>query len=148
MNISRVRFALLVIGLIVIAGGAGYFIGYSRGSVPDPASQQAAIKATSGFDILKDIEGNSGKKATLSGRIYKVQADYFLSEANVPKPSGIKLNFSKSKIDPAQYSNQADTTPNENNESVPQLKGPYKVSGTLQRDKTSGAPYLVIDSIK
>lgn len=151
----------LIVGTIVIVGAGAGAIGYVVGSEnakdikpkdvtkldEDVSALEKATKPPENTQtptaIAKDISKYIDKQVTVYGIVTQVDANTYLVVGQEAKdPGGLPLDFSKNKIDPAKYAN----TPPASNDSIPTLKGPVVITGTMKR--TDKSIVLVVDTIQ
>jgi hypothetical protein len=100
-------------------------------------------------DVVKQLDTYTNKRIALKGTINEVEKKFYV--VGDGQPSGaVRLDFSKTSVNPSQYANVADTTLAGNEKST--IKGPATVIGTLVKTSQPGdktPPYsLVVSSIK
>jgi uncharacterized protein YdeI (BOF family) len=107
----------VVIPIIVLsfAAGAGAMAVINHPKKDNKNSSNTVSKATSTSSpaaVIKDVSSYSGKQVTLQGILISVTdtKTYLLADNNTKSPGAIKLDFSKSGIDPAKLVTNTATT--------------------------------------
>lgn len=156
---SKIFLGIVVIVIAFVAGGyVGKLVFDENTTASGPQSsinseQNQPKKVDQLTTVLTQPEKYLDKEVTVRGTIYKLdQNEYYLVE-QVKKPSkdtpnSIKLDLSKTKIDPSQYANAGSTTKKKNDAKAPEIKPAVTVTGKIISTQTAGRFVLVVSSIK
>jgi hypothetical protein len=110
------------------------------------ANPQSPAITASPNDVAKQLGQHNGKVIALKGQIYQISGVYYVVGAG-KTPSAVKLDFSKSNVDPVQYANVPPGGQKAPEGKTVTTKGDFTVTGQVSLPKGSG-PVLVVTSIK
>ena len=154
---AHMKSILVPAAALIVVGGAATAIMLTKQPEPntsvdsaktaDPGKSQDQVKEYSPTDIVKQLSQYNNQRLTLKGSINQLPSKeyYVVGEGN--PPGAIKLDFSKSRLDPTKYSNTSEDVKYTGGK-PPTLKGSFSVTGKLARPATSGPYVLIVESIK
>lgn len=158
---------IAIIAIVLVTNGITALVLMNDGN--NSGKSSATKKITSGTlnptDVIKQPAPYVNTIVSVKGNlVHSSTGDYFVVGPEKTAPGAVKLDFSKSKLDPSKYVNEvgsgkATTTavpaPADNSkqpQATPSakitIKGPFTVSGTLTQNATSHAIVLIVDSVK
>lgn len=162
---------LIALGAIVLATNGATAVLITRNNSsgqPTTTKSRDASSTVSATTILKHPSEYANMDILVQGSIIKSADSYFIVGNEKKTPGAIKLDFSKTKLDPKNYVASSDAqqdqtpkpadptlpapaapaapTPNKNQ--VPTGKNGYTVRGRLAQPDPSRPQVLVVESIK
>ncbi len=178
MKKSRSKITFLLIAVLVVACiAAGVVLARKHHDDKETGAtaktRQPAV-AQSPTVLLKSFQNYIGKEVSLKGLIVPSDAStYYIIGQETKSPGGIKLDFSKTSIDPKKYADiptqtataptvpttsqaaktppatvtASKSSPSAKTPAIPKPKGAVTVTGTLTQDKSTSQPILVVKSI-
>lgn len=149
---------LPLIILLVIAGGAAVLAtkdkeaSQTESANNTEAQKQTEVQLYNATEVLADINTYKDKEISLRGSVVHIEGeDYYLAgggEVDPNKPSAIKLDFSKTDIDPSQYANLGSREKGKPSDAeAVEIKPPVTVTGKLLQDDPEAEPYLEVTSV-
>ena len=88
-------------------------------------------------EVLDSVDQYQGKEVALTGTITEISdGKYYVVGNNKEYSGAVLLDFSKSKLDPADYANAA---PDSKSKQRVVLKGPFIIKGTFNQDTSETA---------
>jgi hypothetical protein len=152
MKLSKQKIAPLVL-LLVIAGIAivvalvVYKPNKKENKPTSSTTTQAAIPPISPTAVAKDVAKYKGKHIAVQGTVYQLPDKQYILISSDQPPSAVRLDFSKTKIDPSQYANQANTS-HKVDTRLEDPHGQVIVTGTFTQGTTKNPYYLLVESVK
>lgn len=151
---SKIILVLVVVIVLGAAAGIAAAIFHKKDSDKNTpvqtTSSQTPVKSNNPKVVLSSIKSYTGQNVTLDGVISKVQNDYYLVGLDKDKPGAIKLDLSKTSVDPTKYIAQTaqSTAPTSPGQKVKVVQPTVSVTGKVYQKNTSSQPTLIVTSIK
>lgn len=154
---------LPLVVLLIVAGAGAVFAFKDKGSdqnestnnnnvgTKPPTQTEAKLYTTT--EVLADVNTYKDQIISLRGSIVHIEGeDYYLAgagaEVDPNKPSALKLDFSKTDIDPSQYANLGSREKGEPSDAAAtEIKPPVTVTGKLTQSDPEAEPYLEVTSV-
>jgi uncharacterized protein YdeI (BOF family) len=142
--------APVVIAVAVILFGLAIALAYQKGkdtSNKPPANAATNHASQNPTDVVPQLSSLNNQSVTLKGRIQQYTATDYYIVGDGKQPGAIKLDFSKSKVNAADYANPTITNDPQTTGKIA-AKGPVTVTGKITQPTASGQYVLVVQSVK